>query len=203
VKTTSWTGKERRKHPRYSINTGVELKILDDSEKHLIGYHGYTKNISLGGICVKLPRYKAVAYPEIKEKIKLQVRIPVLDIKEYLELNGKIVRCLQKGKDCNISMQFILNDKEIEETLSEFVESIKGLKEQRKMIEKYLTRQEVQQMLKLDIVEMLALVKSKKIRAYRLDNEIVFKYKDLEKLMTMIEPEKKADTSKYKEESLF
>ena len=65
------------------------------------------------------------------------------------------------------------------------------------MIGKYLTRQEVQQMLKLDIVEMLALVKSKKIRAYRLDNEIVFKYKDVEKLMAMIEPEKKVDTSKY------
>ena len=65
------------------------------------------------------------------------------------------------------------------------------------MIVKYLTRQEVQQMLKLDRVEMLALIKSKKIRAYRLDNEIVFKYKDVEKLMAMIEPEKKIDTSKY------
>ena len=65
------------------------------------------------------------------------------------------------------------------------------------MIGKYLTRQEVQQMLKLDRVEMLELIKSKKIRAYRLDNEIVFKYKDVEKLMAMIEPEKKVDTSKY------
>ena len=65
------------------------------------------------------------------------------------------------------------------------------------MIGKYLTRQEVQQMLKLDRAEMLELIKSKKIRAYRLDNEIVFKYKDVEKLMAMIEPEKKVDTSKY------
>ena len=65
------------------------------------------------------------------------------------------------------------------------------------MIGKYLTRQEVQQMLKLDRVEMLELIKRRKIKAYRLDNEIVFKYKDVEKLMAMIEPEKKVDTSKY------
>ena len=65
------------------------------------------------------------------------------------------------------------------------------------MIGKYLARKEVQQMLKLDRAEMLELIKSRKIKTYRLDNEIVFKYKDVEKLMTMIEPEKKVDTSKY------
>ena len=64
------------------------------------------------------------------------------------------------------------------------------------MIGKYLTRKEVQQMLKLDRAEMLELIKIRKIKAYRLDNEIVFKYKDVEKLMAMIEPEKKVDTSK-------
>ena len=121
----NWDGVEKRKHPRHSIDIGVELRILDDWEKHLIGYHGHTKDVSLGGICVKLPRYKAAAYPGIKEKRRLQVRIPVLDIKEYLELNGEIAWCLQKGKDCNIGIQFIENDKEREESLSKFVESIK------------------------------------------------------------------------------
>ena len=65
------------------------------------------------------------------------------------------------------------------------------------MIGKYLTRQEVQQMLKLNRVEMLKLIKEGKIKAYRLDNEILFKYKDVEKFMAMIEPEKEVDTSKY------
>ena len=53
-------------------------------------------------------------------------------------------------------------------------------------------------MLKLDRAEMLELIKSKKIKTYRLDNEIVFKYKDVEKLMAMIEPEKEVDTLKYR-----
>ena len=66
------------------------------------------------------------------------------------------------------------------------------------MIGKYLTRKEVQQMLKLDRAEMLELIKRRKIKAYRLDNEILFKYKDVEKLMSMIEPEKKVDTLKYR-----
>ena len=66
------------------------------------------------------------------------------------------------------------------------------------MIGKYLTRKEVQQMLKLSREEMLELIKCGKIKAYRLDNEIVFKYKDVEKLMAMIEPEKKVDASKYR-----
>jgi len=66
------------------------------------------------------------------------------------------------------------------------------------MIGKYLTRKEVQQMLKLDRAEMLELIKRRKIKAYRLDNEILFKYKEVEKLMAMIEPEKEVDTLKYR-----
>ena len=66
------------------------------------------------------------------------------------------------------------------------------------MIGKYLTREEVQQTLKLSREEMLKLIKEGKIKPYRLDNEILFKYKDVEKLMAMIEPERKIETSKYK-----
>ncbi len=40
---------ERRKYPRYSLDIGVELRILNDWGKHLIGYYGDTKDISLGG----------------------------------------------------------------------------------------------------------------------------------------------------------
>ena len=121
----NWDGLEKRKHPRYSIDIGVELRILNDGGKHLIGYHGYTKDVSLGGICVKLPRYKAITYPRIKEKMRFQVRISVLNTENYLELNGEIAWCLQKEKDYNVGIQFISNDKEREKTLSEFVESIK------------------------------------------------------------------------------
>ena len=66
------------------------------------------------------------------------------------------------------------------------------------MTEKYLTRIEVHQTLKLGREEMLKLIKEGKIKAYRLDNEIVFRYKDVEKLVAMIEPERKVDTSEYK-----
>jgi len=66
------------------------------------------------------------------------------------------------------------------------------------MIREYLTRKEVQQTLKLGREEMLKLIKEGKIKAYRLDNDIVFKYKDVEKLVAMIEPERKVDTSEYK-----
>ncbi|MCK5595104.1 helix-turn-helix domain-containing protein [bacterium] len=63
---------------------------------------------------------------------------------------------------------------------------------------KYLTRKEVQQMLNLDRAEMLHLIKSKKLKAYRLDNKIVFEYKDVEKFMIMIDPAKDVDPLKYK-----
>ena len=66
------------------------------------------------------------------------------------------------------------------------------------MIGKYLTRKDVQQMLKLSREEMLKLIKEEKIKPYRIDNQIVFKYKDVEKLMAMIEPERKVDTLKYR-----
>jgi len=116
---------ERRKYPRYPIAISVELRLQDDSVKHLIGYYGYTKNISLGGIYVKIPRHKNVEYPRMEEKTKLQVKIPVLDIQKYLELNGEIAWCLQKEEDCNIGVQFISNDDEIRACLSRFVESVK------------------------------------------------------------------------------
>jgi len=116
---------ERRKYPRYPVAISVELRLQDDSVKHLIGYYGYTKNISLGGIYVKIPRHKNVEYPRMEEKTKLQVKIPVLDIQKYLELNGEIAWCLQKEEDCNIGVQFISNDDEIRACLSRFVESVK------------------------------------------------------------------------------
>jgi len=116
---------ERRKYPRYPIAISVELRLQDDSVKHLIGYYGYTKNISLGGIYVKIPRHKNVEYPRMEEKTKLQVKIPVLDIQKYLELNGEIAWCLQKEEDCNIGVQFISNNEEIKACLSRFVESVK------------------------------------------------------------------------------
>ena len=115
---------EQRKHPRYPVNVGVELRFQDDSAKHLIGYYGYTKNISFGGIYVKIPRHKNVEYPRIKERIKLYVKIPVPDIQKYLELNGQIVWHSQKEEDYNIGVQFISNDEEMKECLSMFVGSV-------------------------------------------------------------------------------
>ncbi len=53
-------------------------------------------------------------------------------------------------------------------------------------------------MLNLDRAEMLHLIKSKKLKAYRLDNKIVFEYKDVEKFMIMIDPAKDVDPLKYK-----
>ena len=116
---------ERRKHPRYTVNIGVELRLQNDSAKHLIGYYGYTKNISLGGIYVKIPRHKNVEYPRVKEKIKLQTRISVLDIQEYLELNRQIIWYSRKEEDYNIGIQFISNDWEMKACLSRFVESVR------------------------------------------------------------------------------
>ena len=117
---------ERRKYPRYAVDEAVELRLQKDSEKHLVGYYGYTKDISLGGICIKLPRHKDIKDSgRIKEDIKLQVRIPVLDVKKYLEIKGQIVWRLQKKEDYNIGIQFILNDKETETALSRFIDGIK------------------------------------------------------------------------------
>jgi len=116
---------ERRRYPRYTIDEAVELRLQKDSEKHLVGYYGCTKDISHGGICVKLPRYKDIKDSRIKENIKLQARIPVLDVKRYLEINGQIVWRLQKKEDYNIGIQFISNNKETETSLSRFIDLLK------------------------------------------------------------------------------
>jgi|GEM_PF-40254 len=116
---------ERRKYPRHAVEDAVELRLLGDWEKHIIGCYGYTKNISIDGICVKLSRYKAATYPRIKESTKLQVRIPVLDVKKYLEVNAQIVWLLHKKEDYNIGIQFTSNDKETETALSQFIDEIK------------------------------------------------------------------------------
>lgn len=116
---------ERRKYPRYPVTINVEIRLRNDLEKHLIGYYGYTKNISLGGIYVKIPKHKNAKYPRAEEKVKLQVRIPVLDVQEYLELNGQIIWYSRKEKDYDIGIQFITNDKEIETSLLRFIDGIK------------------------------------------------------------------------------
>ena len=56
------------------------------------------------------------------------------------------------------------------------------------MIEdKYLTRKQVQRMLKLTREEMLKLISEKRLKAYRLDDRIVFKYEDVDKFMLKLE----------------
>ncbi len=116
---------ERRKYPRYAVDEAVELRLQKDSEKHLVVYYGYTKDISLGGICITLPKHEDTNDSRIKEDIKLQIRIPVLDVKKYLELDGQIVWILQRKKDYNIGIQFISNDKEAETALSRFIDEVK------------------------------------------------------------------------------
>ena len=119
------TEQERRQYPRYTINESVELRLQRDSEKQLVGYCGYAKDISLGGICMKLSRHKDIKDSRIKKDIKLQVRIPVLDITKHLELDGQIVWLLQKKENYNTGIQFIGNVKETEITLSRFINEIK------------------------------------------------------------------------------
>ena len=67
------------------------------------------------------------------------------------------------------------------------------------MIEdKYLTRKQVQRMLKLSREEMLKLISEKKLKAYRLDARIVFKYEDVDKFMLAIEQEEGSNKSKHR-----
>jgi len=62
--------------------------------------------------------------------------------------------------------------------------------------DKYLTRKQVQRMLKFSREEMLKLISEKKLKAYRLDNRIVFKYEDVDKFMLAIEQEGSSDKVK-------
>ena len=118
---------ERRKYPRCDVNETVELRLQDSSEKHLIVYRGHTKNISLGGTCITLPKYyKDINESKIKEDMKLHVKVPVLDDRKYLEINRQIVWSLQKEKDCYIGVQFIGDAKETETSLSQFIDKIKN-----------------------------------------------------------------------------
>ena len=110
---SNWNGKERRKYPRYPFSADVLLKLEDDSEKHLIQYHGHGKNISLKGICIKIsPEHR-----EIKEKIKLQVRIPMWSAKQRLELTGQVAWCSQDEKGSKIGIQFLSNNNKGKEVL--------------------------------------------------------------------------------------
>ena len=110
---SNWNGKERRRYPRFASGGDVLLRLEDDSEKHLIQYHGYCKNISLKGICIKI----SPGYRRIKEKTKLQVKIPVYDTRHYLELTGQVVWFLQEEESGNIGIEFLPNDNKGKEML--------------------------------------------------------------------------------------
>lgn len=115
----NWEGKERRRYLRYPINKGVELELQDDLGRHLIHHYGHGENIGLGGICVKLLRYKEVKCPEIKEGAKVQVKIRVWGAKQYLELTGRVVWYLQLQEEEGgiIGIQFLQNDNKGKEML--------------------------------------------------------------------------------------
>ncbi len=109
----NWNGEERRRYPRFASGGDVLLRLEDDSGKHLIQYHGYCKNISLKGICIKI----SPGYREIKEKTKLQVKIPVCDTRHYLELTGEVAWCSQDEKGSKIGIQFLSNNNKGKEVL--------------------------------------------------------------------------------------
>jgi len=116
---------DRRKHTRYPVNVGVEIRLQDDFGKHLIRYYDYGENIGLGGIRIKLWRYKDIKCIEIKEGARIQIRISVLDTRKHLELNGQIIWYSREEEDYNIGIQFILNDKEMKACLFRLVEDIR------------------------------------------------------------------------------
>ena len=102
--------KERRNCSRYPINKNVQLKLQNDLGRHFIHHYGYGEDIGLGGIRVKLLRYKDARCLGIKEGARIQIRIPVWGAMEYLELIGQVVWCLQGERGSNIGIQFLSND---------------------------------------------------------------------------------------------
>ena len=150
---SNWNGKERRKYPRYPFSADVLLRLHDESGNLLIQYQGYCKNISLKGICVRsdpkdwkihdesgnlLIQYQSycknvslsgISDPEcwkIKEKTKLQVRIPAWSAKQRLELTGQVAWCSQDEKGSKIGIQFLSNNNKGKEVLLfQLVEDVK------------------------------------------------------------------------------
>ena len=106
----SLNGKERRSCSRYPFNKNVQLKLQNDLGRHLIHHYGYGEDIGLGGIRVKLLRYKDVRCSEIKEGARIQIRIPVWGARECLELIGQVAWCLQEKRGSNIGIRFLSND---------------------------------------------------------------------------------------------
>ncbi|MCK5595116.1 PilZ domain-containing protein [bacterium] len=118
----NWNGEERRKCPRYSFSADVLLGLQDDSGKSRIQCHGHCENISLRGICIKI----SLKYREIKEKTKLQVKIPVCGTSQPLELIGQVTWRSQDEKSSRVGIQFLPNNNKGKEVfLFQFVESIK------------------------------------------------------------------------------
>ena len=109
----NWNGGERRKHPRYPFSADILLRLYDDLGNPLIQYHGYSKNISLKGIYIKMPQ----GYREIKKKTKLQVKIPAWGIGHYLELTGQVAWYSQEKEVGNIGIQFLSNNNKGKEVL--------------------------------------------------------------------------------------
>jgi len=82
--TNSAAGIERRKFPRYFVNTGVTLAIEDATLRESIGL-GEPDDISVGGVRVRnLP-----ACPNVRVGDRLVMLL--VDCEEALSINGEVV----------------------------------------------------------------------------------------------------------------
>lgn len=75
---------ERRKFPRLLLSVGVEYKVLNESVPPSSPVTTYSKNISVGGICI-------ILLEEVKIDTVLDLTFLLSDCKEIIKAQGKVV----------------------------------------------------------------------------------------------------------------
>lgn len=83
---TSWTGLDRRRFPRAQCPCLVTIR-KEDAKHDAILTH--TENVGIGGICVILKQSMKMFSP-------VELELDLLDFKEPLKCQGKVVWCVKR-----------------------------------------------------------------------------------------------------------
>ena len=116
---------ERRAYPRLDYEVYAKYKVLLDNvnQMHMDYLFAKTKNISQGGVCIKLP-----INVDVSSMVSMEMFFPIKEREKLLRVIGEVRWCREiKENEYMAGLSFVVINAEDSEFLNTFIaQKIKG-----------------------------------------------------------------------------
>lgn len=100
-----YTGPEKRQYKRVAETVPVRFKLITDGDKTTPPYRGITKDISGGGIFLKIPLLVEKEMLSVGDRLELEIELPTAP--KTAEITGEVVRFVVEIIDADGEVRWV------------------------------------------------------------------------------------------------